>query len=121
MGPWRIKKLLGLTNCTIINVNGEEKCVHVNQLKPIAHRKSLLDPTTQPIIKPMIKLSDIPITPVLMDEEYFPLDNEEDAVNEHPVNRQIPIRQVRPTTIDRAWVNLDDRNIMSTRTRGGVG
>ena len=30
----------------------------------------------------MTKLSDTPIMPVLTNEEHFPLDNEEDAVNE---------------------------------------
>ena len=38
-GPWTILKFLSTSNCRIRNEKGEEKNIHINQLKPIVIRK----------------------------------------------------------------------------------
>ena len=99
-GPYEISRLIGSTNCSIIYDNGQLKNVHLNQLKLVEARRNAGDQQQfydETRTDPPGTVGD------LFDELYS--DGEGNDANENEEDQ---------------WCGLNQRNIISARTRSGA-
>ena len=114
-GPWIIMKLIGAMNCLIKNENGDEKNVHLNQLKKIEKRNSSFDPGTHS----NLKISD-EIKRSESNEEIDPsiFETIPDMCIEPQIEEQIQ-REPR-INIDNAYVDLNASNIIENMLQNRI-
>ena len=105
-GPWVIKEIRNNTNCCLLNSHGEQKYVHLNQLKKISaqtiHQELPLndkDESTEYNIELESISSDI--LELLDNDDVIPEANERE----------------QHTLINQAHVDIDLANILPERTR----
>ena len=112
-GPWTVYSFTEPSNCKLIDINGNHKNVHINQLKLIETRsKRPTLPKEQVTSNDTIEqLTEMPgVFGHIIDEVS---DAPHDNINNH-------INPVHPHNINEAWVDIDPGNILPHRTRGGI-
>ena len=99
-GPWTVIALYDETNCTIENEVGETKHVHLNQLKPVERRRIVSYPNSNNI--PDIHKDQ---------RTYVSFDQlvDDNSDNENNIGSE--------NIINHAWCNVDESNILPSRTR----
>ena len=102
-GPWTIIKLIGNTNCQIQNEKGDNKYVHLNQLKKTERRKPFYNRNSK-------------FSP---NENAFKVREEVDSsIFEIPNRPNEEYVQYTPRhPIDNAYVDVDESNIVENRLR----
>ena len=102
-GPYQISRLIGDTNCDIVLENGEVKSVHLNQLKLVQKRN---DYETQ--------------TPVVIDQESCTRSDSVVDLFDFLGDETIIVENNNVNPEDR-WCGIDERNVVQSRTRSGLG